>query len=601
MSADNHQLLERIEQWVGQASATGQLASAQQRQLKQALDDARSGRLQQPPPVLLTVLLLGASGGGKSELLNALAGSSIARSHHLRPTTTFPTVYAHSSVQPERLYEYGSALADLAKHPGSFVTHEREELRDKILIDAPDIDSFKTEHRELVMGLLPAVDVVLYVVTPFSYKDDVGWGTVLAERGRRAFAFIMNKWDAEGKPTVPAGAPDVDEDFLRLLAQRGGYENPKLFRTSARYWTKRRSGATTDAPPPPGDELPALEQWLASGLASSQVHHIHLRRRRALWANLAAALSQGMSPQPDIKAWEEALEQAAIGMEADALRVLRPVVERRALQVAASRDAVGRPRIFGPLGAMVNGLAGLRPASRRLLMAPEPAPSIALEGQPAPPSPAHSIASMAQRRLAALEWRAQECQLPSGPLQQQWHERTFRLEDEIAEQMDLAAGRAASRTWSRARRTLGTILLVTLELAASVLIGLAAYRVARGFLFEQYNNLPLLLNLLVLYGSLLFVYATMRAWMFPDTAARATREMTQEIESGWVEWLKHIKASGRAHGQQCLQVHKAGVEFQSATAKQADALGRELASAPDDVADTTRQLFAEGEQRTADK
>src|SRR5690606_22944040 len=60
--------------------------------LERALSDARRGRLDQPPPPTLTILLLGASGAGKSQLLNALAGETIAASHHVRPTTRRPTI-----------------------------------------------------------------------------------------------------------------------------------------------------------------------------------------------------------------------------------------------------------------------------------------------------------------------------------------------------------------------------------------------------------------------------------------------------------------------------------------------------------------------------
>ena len=45
------------------------------------------------------------------------------------------------------------------------------------------------------MRLLPIADIVLYVGSQEKYHDEIGWELFLEQRKRRAFAFVLNKWD----------------------------------------------------------------------------------------------------------------------------------------------------------------------------------------------------------------------------------------------------------------------------------------------------------------------------------------------------------------------------------------------------------------------
>ena len=53
--------------------------------------------------------------------------------------------------------------------------HDRESLRDKVIVDTPDVDSNDTANRERLLELLPVADVVLYVGSQEKYHDQVGW------------------------------------------------------------------------------------------------------------------------------------------------------------------------------------------------------------------------------------------------------------------------------------------------------------------------------------------------------------------------------------------------------------------------------------------
>ena len=61
--------------------------------------------------------------------------------------------------------------------------------------------------------------MVLYVGSQEKYHDQIGWDLFLQQRKRRAFAFVLNKWDrclhAGGRGLRP------DEDLLRDLKAEG--------------------------------------------------------------------------------------------------------------------------------------------------------------------------------------------------------------------------------------------------------------------------------------------------------------------------------------------------------------------------------------------
>ena len=158
---------------------------------------------------LLVVMLMGGTGVGKSTLLNALAGGAVAQASFQRPTTRDPVVYYHESVKPENF--------DPLLRTCRLASHDRPALQHKILVDTPDLDSNATIHREIVRQMLPVADVVLYVGSQEKYHDQIGWDVFLQQRKRRAFGFVLNKWDR----CLHAGAAGKrpDEDLLEDLTK----------------------------------------------------------------------------------------------------------------------------------------------------------------------------------------------------------------------------------------------------------------------------------------------------------------------------------------------------------------------------------------------
>src|SRR4051812_29243233 len=164
------------------------LTMIQRAELEGLADDLRrqSEALDVDKP-LLVVMLMGGTGVGKSTLLNALAGGPVAQASFTRPTTRDPVVYYHESVKPDRF--------DPALRHCRLVPHDRPELQQKVIVDTPDLDSNDVANRDKLKALLPVADVVLYVGSQEKYHDRLGWDLFKEQRKRRAFAFVLNKWD----------------------------------------------------------------------------------------------------------------------------------------------------------------------------------------------------------------------------------------------------------------------------------------------------------------------------------------------------------------------------------------------------------------------
>src|SRR6266849_414424 len=158
---------------------------------------------------LLVIMLMGGTGVGKSTLLNALAGGTIAQASLVRPTTRDPVVYYHDSIPPSRL--------DPALQHCRLAAHDRPDLESKIIVDTPDLDSNDLANREKLQQLLPVADIVLYVGSQEKYHDKLGWELFLQHRQRRAFAFVLNKWDR----CLHKGATGLRPDDDLLLDLKG--------------------------------------------------------------------------------------------------------------------------------------------------------------------------------------------------------------------------------------------------------------------------------------------------------------------------------------------------------------------------------------------
>jgi hypothetical protein len=247
--------------------------------------------------------------------------------------------------------------------------HDREGLLQKVIVDTPDLDSNDLANREKLLAVLPVADIVLYVGSQEKYHDRLGWDLFKEQRQRRAFAFVLNKWDR--CVTGESGLrPDVD--LLNDLKAEG-FANPMLFRTTAQTWLDAAQQSATWPPPTPpdlpdGEQFNLLRNWLELGLTRLEVEAVKARGVGQLLTTLARVID-GVRP-PDLTAeaekvkaaWRETLaEEAAVQTE-----VLVGTLEPYQTEVEHHFSVEDQQRFRGLMAAYLRLTTRLRYASSNL-------------------------------------------------------------------------------------------------------------------------------------------------------------------------------------------------------------------------------------------
>jgi len=229
----------------------------------------------------LVVAFFGGTGVGKSSLLNRLAGETIARTGVERPTSREVTIYVHAGVQLAAL------PSELPVEQVQVRRHSMDDRRDVLWIDAPDIDSAHERNRALALAWLPHVDLLVYVVSPERYRDDVGW-RVLQQRGaKHGWIFVLNRWDE--------GDASQADDFAQML-RAAGFNDPLLVCTCC---------LETAPPLPTADGFDHIEEMIRSLLAEHGVRELERVGQRARLLELRDALHAARQRCGDDGRWRQ--------------------------------------------------------------------------------------------------------------------------------------------------------------------------------------------------------------------------------------------------------------------------------------------------------
>lgn len=169
------------------------------------------------------IALAGATGSGKSSTFNALAGAELADPGVKRPTTSKATAAVWGTDSAE-------TLLDWLDVPRRHYVGSEDVLNGLVLLDLPDHDSVRIEHRLEVDRLVEMVDMIVWVVDPQKYADAALHTRYLAPLARHAevMTVVLNQADLLNKEQRKNCLRD-----LRQLLDSEGLEKAKVMVISA--------------------------------------------------------------------------------------------------------------------------------------------------------------------------------------------------------------------------------------------------------------------------------------------------------------------------------------------------------------------------------
>lgn len=173
------------------------------------------------------VALAGATGSGKSTLFNRMVGEELSQPGQLRPTTTSVTAAIWGSDQAGELLDWLNVRQRHYIEPMRRGRIEDDLVRDGlVLLDLPDMDSHRAEHRAEADRVLAQTDVFVWVTDPQKYADAILHDEYLAQAKNHQTVTLVVLNQADRMRLDEANA--CREDLRRLLVADGLPDAPVL-------------------------------------------------------------------------------------------------------------------------------------------------------------------------------------------------------------------------------------------------------------------------------------------------------------------------------------------------------------------------------------
>jgi GTP-binding protein EngB required for normal cell division len=120
------------------------------------------------------VALAGATGSGKSSVFNAIAGMDLSQVGVRRPTTGVAHACVWGTDRAGPLLDWlGVPPSKRFARESALDGDDEAPMRGLVLLDLPDFDSVEEAHRIEVDRLLTMVDLIVWILDPQKYADDM--------------------------------------------------------------------------------------------------------------------------------------------------------------------------------------------------------------------------------------------------------------------------------------------------------------------------------------------------------------------------------------------------------------------------------------------
>lgn len=176
-------------------------------------------------PDMTVVALIGATGSGKSSLFNALLEVDLAPVGVRRPTTTSTMAASAPGTQANAILDWLQIKNRVYIPAGLGLSS------DITIVDMPDVDSVNEENRQAAQRLAQRADILIWVVDPQKYADDVLHSHFIKPYAKHSRVTIVALTQVD---LLSPGDQMVIVDDLRGLLADDGLQNARIVLTSAK-------------------------------------------------------------------------------------------------------------------------------------------------------------------------------------------------------------------------------------------------------------------------------------------------------------------------------------------------------------------------------